>query len=415
MKAKSDCVVAYTPSDLHSPGGTRDGTADGAVGSIVAGSALSIRVDSTVGALFNKAIEATARNTALEFGVVSGILSIDDDGALDFVVAARVEASLRAAGFSRSAAFQHSGTALKMAVSGTQNIPRRRRSRMYIPGNQPDLLPNAGLFGADCLVFDLEDSVPPSHKAEARILLRRALQSHRDFFPDVEIIVRINPLSGNFGRDDVEELADCLPDAILLPKCESPAQITELVAILDRLSGNPVRSVHIMPLIETAQGVLSAAAIAKASPCVKAICFGAEDFTRDIGARRTETGTETLFARQAIVIAAKAAGIQAHDSVFSNVDDLAGLYAYCAASRAMGFDGVGLLHPRQIAVAHKAFCPDASELEEARRTIAAFDEAGSNGFGVASLDGRMIDAPVVERARRIVALSDENSKSGKGY
>jgi citrate lyase subunit beta/citryl-CoA lyase len=174
----------------------------------------------------------------------------------------------------------------------------------------------------------------------------------------------------------------------------------------------------ILPLVETARGVLAAASIAAASPRVAALCFGAEDFTRDIGAHRTAAGSETAYARAAIVVAARAAGVQACDSVYSDTEDEAGFAAYCATSRAMGFDGVGLVHPRQVTAAHAVFTPDQSQVDEARRVVAALEEAEAHGLGVASQGGRMVDAPVTERARRIVALADlgggNSGDAGKG-
>ena len=399
MQLKSDCAVAFTPGSA----------------------ALAVRVVSSVGALFGRAIEAAALTTAGVFGVSTGTLTIEDDGALDYVVAARVEAALRHAGFSHAGGSESPKRRVKDAladetVTATTNAAGRRRSRLYIPGNQPDLLPNAGLFGADTLVLDLEDSVSPSKKAEARILLRRVLESHRLFFRGAEIAVRINPLSDGHGRDDVAELAACLPDAILLPKCENPESVAELSALLDGLeaaSGLEPGGTKIMPLVETACGGLAAASIAAASPRVTGLCFGAEDFTRDIGAQRTAAGNETAYARAAIVLAARAAGVQALDSVYPDTGDETGLAAYCAASRAMGFDGVGLVHPRQIAIAHLAFSPRPAEVDEARRTVAALEEARASGMGVASLDGKMVDAPVAERARRIVAMADLDGGAGK--
>ncbi|OHD20898.1 MAG: hypothetical protein A2Y38_06435 [Spirochaetes bacterium GWB1_59_5] len=288
---------------------------------------------------------------------------------------------------------------------------------MYLPGDQPDLLPNAGLFEADCLILDLEDSVAPSRKAEARILARRVLEAHRDFFGTSETVVRINPLAGPFGQADLAELAGCLPDAILLPKCESAGDIEALAAELGRIetaAGMKNGITLIMAIVETARGVIAAPAIAAASGRVAALCFGAEDFCRDIGARRTAAGSEALMARQNVVMAARSAGVQAHDSVYSDVDDAAGLAAYCAASRALGFDGVGLVHPRQIAAAHAAFDPNPAELDEARRIIGALDAALAQGQGVVSLDGRMIDAPVAARARRLVQGADDVPDAKKG-
>lgn len=406
-RRKSDCTVAYSPGS----------------------GALTVAVESSVQPLFGRAIEAAARAAAAEFCVATGVLSIDDDGALDFVIGARVEAALRAAGCVRTAAARPSaGTATdakaRLAAgehaareSMEHRLGRRRRSRLYLPGDQPDLLPNAGLFGADCLILDLEDSVAPSRKAQARILARRVLEAHRDFFGTSEVVVRINPLAGPFGLDDLAELAGCLPDAILLPKCESAADIEALAAELDRIetaAGIEQWRTFIMAIVETARGVIAAPAIAAASSRISALCFGTEDFCRDIGAHRTAAGSEALTARQNVVMAARAAGVQAHDSVYSDVDDAAGLAAYCAASRALGFDGVGLVHPRQIAAAHAAFDPSPAELDEARRIVAALDEALAQGLGVVSLDGRMVDAPVAARSRRFVELADVAPGAEKG-
>lgn len=397
-RRKSDCTVAYSPGS----------------------GALAVTVESSVKPLFGRAIEAAARAAAAEFCAATGTLSIDDDGALDFVVVARVEAALRASGCARTAAKPPAGSAAGKNIAQAlldRRLDRRRRSRLYLPGDQPDLLPNAGLFGADCLILDLEDSVAPSRKAEARILARRVLEARRDFFGTSEIVVRINPLAGPFGLDDLAELSWCLPDAILLPKCESAADIEALAGELDRIearAGMQNGSTFIMAIVETARGVIASPAIAGASSRIAALCFGAEDFSRDIGARRTAAGSEALTARQNVVMAAKAAGVQAHDSVFSDVDDAAGLAAYCAASRALGFDGVGLVHPRQVAAAHAAFDPSPAELDEARRIVGALDEALERGLGVVSLDGRMVDAPVAARARRLVGSADGAPVEDKG-
>ena len=380
MIARSDCEVVY------SPGGT----------------ALAVQIDSTVGALYGRAIETAARSAAAECEVTVGRLTIRDDGALDVVVAARVEAALREAGFHRRA--PASG---RTASRRPPQRERRRRSRLYIPGNQPDFLPNSGLFGADCIILDLEDSVPPPSKEAARILVRRVIESHAAFFRDSEIIVRINPLSGPWGVADVVELSRCLPDAIILPKCDTSDRVRALdrqLGRLERLAGLPA-STLILPLVETASGVLAAASVAAASLRVAGICFGAEDFAADIGARRTADGTEALLARQTIVLGARAAGVQALDSVFSDVDDTEGFLAYCAQSRAMGFDGVGVVHPRQVPIANQQFSPSVEEVEQARRIVAALEEAEARGMGVASLDGTMIDAPVAARARRVLANS----------
>jgi citrate lyase subunit beta/citryl-CoA lyase len=387
MKAKSDCTVAYIPG----------------------AGALDVKVKSTVGVLFGRAIAETARKTASELGASTGSIAIDDQGALDHVVAARVEAALRAAGFRAPSAGSAEAAAHGPANREPAPEPARRRSRLYLPGNQPDFFANAGLFGADCLILDLEDSVAPSRKEEARILVRRTLESHPEFFRGAEIAVRINPLKAPWGAADLIELSRDLPHLILLPKCESAADVQALDRELDRLeaeAGDARGRTRILPIVETARGVLDAAAIAAASARVAGLGFGAEDFAADIGARRTAAGTEALAAREAIVIAARAAGVQPLDSVFSDVEDAEGFAAYCAASRAMGFDGVGILHPRQIAVANRSFSPSEEEISEARAIVAALAEAEAAGSGVASLGGKMVDAPVALRARRIMAAAD---------
>lgn len=375
MKAKSDCAVTYAPGPAP----------------------LEVRVESSVRVLFGRAIEEAARRVAAACGVTTGLLAIDDAGALDHVAAARVEAALRAAG---SGAPARSDVRLQPGARD-----RQRRTRLYLPGNQPDFVPNAALFGADCLILDLEDSVAPDRKAEARVLVRRTLEAHPEFFSGAELAVRINPLAGPFGAADLAELARCLPQAVILPKCEAPADVLALARELDALepaAGRAPGSTLVLPLVETARGVLAAPAIAAASPRVAALLFGAEDFAADIGARRTKEGTESLFARQSVVVAAAAAGVQALDSVFSDTEDDAGLASYCAASRAMGFAGVGILHPRQVGPAVAAFSPTEEELAEAREIVAALEEAERAGSGVASLHGKMIDAPVARRARRLL-------------
>ena len=382
MKARSDCAAVFTPG----------------------AGPLAVRVESSVGVLFGRAIEAAARRVAAELGAASGAIAIEDQGALDHVVAARVEAALRAAGFRQARSAARPPVPREPAAG-----PAQRRSRLYLPGNQPDFFANAGLFGADCLILDLEDSVAPTRKEEARILVRRTLETHADFFRGAELVVRINPLSGPWGAADLAELALVLPQAILLPKCEGPEMVRELGSELDRLeaaAGDAHGRTRILPILESARGVLAAAAIASASDRLAALCFGAEDFTADIGVPRTGAGTESLVARQTIVLAAKAAGLQALDSVFADTADEEGFAAYCAASRAMGFDGVGVIHPRQIAAANRAFSPTSREIEEARAIVAALAEAEAAGSGVASRGGKMIDAPVALRASRIVDAAD---------
>lgn len=414
-KAKSDCLVVYEPGP----------------------DPLEVEVRSSVGVLFGTAIGAAARRAAAEFGAERGRLAIEDDGALDDAIAARTEAAFRKAGFSRA-----SPAATAEAAVSRQPSPRDRprRARLYLPGDQPHLAINAGLFGADCLIFDLEDAVAEERKFDARILVRVALE-RGIMLGSSEVIVRVNPLSGSCGADDLAEIVSARPQAIILPKCESAADVEaadRAIGALEEAAGMPRGFVRLMPLVETAAGVLRAAAIAAASPRNVALCFGREDFSRDIravpiaqsaaaapaAARHAAAaasqaaaaadalssfgfagipGAESFLARQMIVLAARAAGIDPLDSVFADVDDEAGLERSCAEARALGFAGKGVIHPVQIPVVLKAFRPTDKEAARAERIVAAFDAALAEGRGAISVDGAMIDAPVAAKARALLA------------
>ncbi|MBF0546350.1 MAG: HpcH/HpaI aldolase/citrate lyase family protein [Candidatus Riflebacteria bacterium] len=366
-----------------------------------------IVVESSIKKLFGSLIKKTAEEACSFFGVKAGKLSIKDDGALDFSIWARIEAVFRMSG---------------KATSPKAQIPKRepaqkdrlRRSRLYIPGNQPDLMINAGLFGADSIILDLEDSVAPSQKVESRILVRRMLESASTFFPAGELIVRVNPLKGPFGRDDLMEIIPSLPHVILIPKCETASDIVEIEQIVNQIEekhGIQGRTLF-MPLIETGKGVVNAAGVASASPRNVALCFGAEDFTRDLGISRTKDGKETFLARQQIVLAAKSANIQAIDTVFSDVGDEAGLLSSALEAKSLGFVGKGLIHPRQIDPVHRAFAPTEQELDDAKKIVAAFREAEKTGSGVVALGSKMIDAPVAERARKVLDLAKKIGMKG---
>jgi citrate lyase subunit beta/citryl-CoA lyase len=320
---------------------------------------------------------------------------VDDKGALPFVIAARVEAAARRAGVEGSAPPARSAPTGKPSPRD-----RLRRSRLYLPGSQPKLFTNAGLHRPDAVILDLEDSVHPAEKDTARLLVRNALGALD--FRGAERMVRINQLP--LGLEDLDEIVPQRPDLILIPKVERPDQVEEVYARLsDRASGpESDRPIWLMPIIESALGVENAFAIASAADTVVALTIGLEDYTADIGVPRSSEGTESAYARARLVNAAHAAGVQAIDSVFSDVADMDGLLAWARASRALGFEGMGCIHPRQIQPIHVGFSPTDEELDKALRIVAAFEEAQSKGLGVVSLGTKMIDPPVVLRARRVV-------------
>jgi citrate lyase subunit beta/citryl-CoA lyase len=275
-----------------------------------------------------------------------------------------------------------------------------------MPGNNPDLMRNGGLFGADSVILDLEDSVSPGEKDAARILVRNTLLTI-DYF-DCERIVRINPLSTEYGADDLEMVVPYGVDTILVPKCESAGDIKKVEEIIARLEKEHSLGyeVLIMPLIETAKGIFNAYEIGAASGRVVALCFGAEDFTADIGAERTKEGTESFTARSMLVLGAKAAGVQVIDTVFSDVQDEEGLIASTREAMALGFEGKGVIHPAQIAPIHAVFSPAPDRIEYAKKVVAAIEKARSEGSGVATLGSKMIDAPIETRARKILRLAE---------
>jgi citrate lyase subunit beta/citryl-CoA lyase len=242
--------------------------------------------------------------------------------------------------------------------------------------------------------------VHPDEKDSARLLVRNALREV-DFGPG-ERMVRINPLP--LGREDLEEVVPEFPDVILVPKAESASQIQEVAGVVQEIlerEGRP-DGIWLMPILESALGVEHAFEVGTSSDRIAALTIGLEDYTADMGVIKTAEGAESLYARSRLVNAARAAGVQAIDSVYGDVDDLDGLRVYGRRSRAMGFEGMGCIHPRQIPIIHEAYAPTPGELEKARRIVEAFDDAQERGLGVVSLGSKMIDPPVVKRAQKLV-------------
>jgi citrate lyase subunit beta/citryl-CoA lyase len=281
-----------------------------------------------------------------------------------------------------------------------------RRSRLYLPGSEPKYFINAGLYEPDAIILDLEDSVHSGEKDAARILARNALRAVA-FGEAVERSVRINQLP--LGLADLEEVIPEAPDLVLIPKTERAEQVAEVSGKITglRKEHGIARPIWLMPILESALGIENAFAIAVASPSVVALTIGLEDYTADLGVVKTAEGTESLYARMRVVNAARAAGVQAIDSVYGDVADMDGLLRWGQHSRLLGFEGMGCVHPLQIAVVHQAFAPSAVEIEKAEKIVAAYQEAQQRGLGVVSLGSKMIDPPVVQRALKLVARARE--------
>lgn len=363
------------------------------------GGGIVIDLKSKVEVLYGGSIKKQCTEILKYFGIRDAFLRIDDSGALPFVIAARLESAIK-----------------KLTVTELEYLPelleenknstssgRFRFSRLYLPGNTPSMMINAGLHSADGIILDLEDSVSPEKKDEARILVRNALRQVN--FNGAERMVRIN--QGERGMKDLEFVVPHNVNLILIPKCEDAPTVRN---IENRISEIKVKSglnnpVYLMPIIETALGVEMSFEIARSAASVVAIAVGLEDLTADMGVPRTKEGNETLYARTRIVNAAKAAGIQPIDSVFSDVDDMEALRQNVLSSKALGFEGMGCIHPRQITVIRQGFAPGPEEIEKSKKIVLAFENARSKGLGVVALGSKMIDPPVVARAQKIIDLA----------
>jgi len=281
---------------------------------------------------------------------------------------------------------------------------------MFVPGNNPGMIRDAHIYGADSLMFDLEDSVAYTEKDAARFLVYNALKTLN--FGNKETVVRINDLSSGLGVEDLEAVVRARVQVVRLPKTDCAQDVIDCereIARIEKEAGIPVGSTGMMAAIESANGVLNAAEIARASDRLIGIALGAEDYVTDLKTTRSD-GTELFFARCMILNAARAAGIAALDTVYSDVNNEEGFLAEVSLIRKLGFDGKSIINPRQIEPLHRAFVPSEKDLNKARAVMEAIAEANRRGSGVASLKGRMIDKPVVTRAKRLLELYEAGSK-----
>ncbi|WP_340101370.1 CoA ester lyase [Salinibaculum salinum] len=278
-----------------------------------------------------------------------------------------------------------------------------RRSVLFTPGDQPEKLRSAPGSGADVVVFDLEDGVAPAEKDRARSVVNEVLH---DIDPDCEVCVRVNP-TGIAADDDLGAVlaGDPRLDSVMLPKVSDADDVETLRRLLDEHDAD----VPVLALVESAAGVLHAEAIA-AADAVDALLFGAEDYAADVGATRTAKGTEVIYARQRVVAAASAAGVDAIDTLNTDFEDTDGLRRDTERGMEMGYDGKMVIHPRQVTVVNDAFTPSEDRIAWAERVLAARDEADTEGRGVFTVDGEMIDAPLVAQAERIVECAEESAE-----
>jgi citrate lyase subunit beta/citryl-CoA lyase len=377
-KVRSDCWIAV---ELRESGG------------------LELTLTSKVGALYGAAIRGQIEEGCRALDVEHARVTVEDQGALPFTIAARLESAVRRArGLAEAEPGDHQEFLLpaRRASEAAGRRDRPRRSRLYLPGNEPKFFVNAGLHRPDGVILDLEDSVAPTEKDAARCLVRNALRALD--FGDAERMVRIN--QDETGLVDLDWVVPHGVDLILIPKVEHPRQVDRVQNYIETIqrARRQKQPIWLMPIVESAKGAWRAFEIASAADTVVALAIGLEDYTADIGAQRTLEGRESFWARAQVVNGARAAGVEPIDTVFSDVADVAGLRASVIEAKALGFSGKGCIHPRQIAVVHEAFAPTPDELVRAQAIVLAFEAAERDGLGVVALGGKMIDPPVVKRA-----------------
>ena len=284
-------------------------------------------------------------------------------------------------------------------------MQRFRRTMMFVPGNNPGMMQDAFIYGPDSIMLDLEDSVTMAEKDTARLLVYNALKTID--YGTTEMVVRVNPLSTPYGKKDIEAVVKAGVDVVRMPKTETADEVREMEAEIERVEKEIgcLGRTKIMAAIESALGVVNAYAIATASKRMMGIALGAEDYCANLKTQRTPEGIELLLARQTIVVAARAAGIDALDTVYSNLNDMETFRKEVEQIHKMGFDGKSIINPRQIDIVNEVFTPSQKAIDKAMAVVGAIKEAEKRGSGVIALNGKMVDRPVVLRAQRTIDLA----------
>jgi len=369
-KVKSDCRISYENTEAE----------------------LKITVNNEVS---RDILEKAIRDTAARMGVSRGSVEVDDYGAAPFVAAARFEAAVRKV---LGNDFPTLPPARNIEPSG-RNIPRR--SRLYVPGNRPRFMEKAMSAGADGVILDLEDSVAPDRKFEARIMVAHAL-ANLDFC-GMEVMVRIN--QGEYAIDDLEWIVPQPVQHVLIPKVEIPDQVSvirDMVEKVSKLCGREA-GIWLMPIIESPLGVFNALDIARSAPDESAaLTLGLQDLSAEIGVTPTAEGTESFTARSLIVLAARAAGLQPIDTVYADVKNEDGLRESVRSAKVLGFVGKGCIHPGQVPIINEGFLPSGAALDKAKQIVMAMEQAASEGLGAVALGSKMIDPPVAKQAQVVM-------------
>jgi citrate lyase subunit beta/citryl-CoA lyase len=295
----------------------------------------------------------------------------------------------------------------KEQISRGFNMERLRRSMFFTPGGNEKMMSKALLSEADSIIIDLEDSVAPQSKKEAREYVKEFIQ--RSDFRDKEVVVRVNSLKTEYGREDFESIIQAQPHSMVIPKSESGLEMKELdnfMGDLEKRYNLPVREIGIIPLIETPAGVINVDEIAMSTPRVSGVLFGAGDFIRETRGEITKERLELYFPLMKIVIAARAAKIDAIDTPYFDVRDSEGCEANARQAKLMGYDGKAAIHPFQVDVINKVFTPTSEEVQRAKKVIEVYQRAEAEGKGAVQIDGQLIEHVHVTIAKRVLGIAE---------
>jgi len=284
-------------------------------------------------------------------------------------------------------------------------MKRLRRTMLFMPGNNPGMLQNAGILGADSIILDLEDAVSLTEKDSARILVREAIKNVD--YSNVELVVRVNPITTEFALKDIDVIARVKPDALMIPKAtqEELKAIDKLLMNIESEEGFPAKSIKLIPIVETAYGLQNVYSIIKSCDRIVAVLLGGEDLTSDLGIKRTKEGEEIFYARNQVAIACRTMKVDSIDTPFTDTSDFEGLEADTKKAKSLGLTGKAAISPKHIETIHSVYAPTGDEIKHAKRVLDAMELAESEGKGVFSLDGKMVDAPVINRAKNTVELA----------
>lgn len=384
-KGKNDCLVTVSPA--------------------TSGSGITVNLQSPVLRQYGKYEKALIRKTVQDSGFADVLVDVQDNSAWDYTLVARVEAALeRGMGdapleYGKAVSKTDRGPKLDLTQKATQKL---RRSMMFVPGNSPKMINSADIYGADSLMFDIEDSIAVTEKDTARLCTAHALKALKF---QSETVVRINhPTQTPYGLRDLEVICDAKPDLIRLPKIEDISEldlVTSYIEAAEKKYGWPAGTINIIGAIESVKGLYNVREMCK-HPRMVAIALGAEDFIANIKTNRTLSGIELYYCREQILMAARDAEIACLDTVFSDVKNMDGFNDETNRIHDMGFDGKSCIHPKQIEAIHKIFTPTDQQIAKALKVLTAFQESLKHNSGVLAVDGKMIDKPIVVRAERVI-------------